>query len=208
MMTQLEQLVRNLENRDAGWVVRRDAAELLGRLAQGAIIALESQKNDADMDVQLQVERSMEAIYALALPGPVKRAEHTLRDLAMSCEKGAARVVEPNENGFAVTVRLDSDRSQRVYIMPHETRDGRRLVRVYTFCGEPSPDMYAWVLRANSKIAHGAFSLFPTKTGERMVLLNNIPRSEATPAMVKVAVKEIAYYGDKLERQLGKDDEF
>lgn len=208
MISQLEQLVRNLENRDAGWVVRRDAAELLGRLAQGAIIALENQRNDTDMDVQLQVERSMEAIYALALPGPVKRAEHTLRDLAMACEKGSARVVEPNENGYAVTVRLDSDRSQRVYIMPHETRDGRRLVRVYTFCGEPSPDMYAWVLRANSKIAHGAFSLFPTKTGERMVLLNNIPRSEATPAMVKVAVKEIAYYGDKLERQLGTDDEF
>lgn len=33
MITQVEQLVRTLENREAGWVVRRDAAELLGKVA-------------------------------------------------------------------------------------------------------------------------------------------------------------------------------
>ena len=209
MMTQLEQLVRTLENREAGWVVRRDAAELLGRVAQTAIAALTAQRNDTDMDVQLQVERSLEGLYALSLPGAARRGEFTLRDLAMACDKRPARVVEPHHDGYVVTVRLDAARSQRVHIMPYESRDGRRIIRVYTVCGTATPEAMAWVLRSNGKLTHGAFAILQGKDGpEQIVLLNNLMRQDATPDAIKMSVKQIAYFGDQLEQRLSQLDEF
>ncbi len=209
MMTQLEQLVRTLEDRESGWVVRRDAAELLGKVAQHAISALISQRNDTDMDVQLQVERSLEGLYALALPGSAHKGEFTLRDLAIACDRRPARVVEPHQDGYLVTVRLDAARSQRVHIMPYETRDGRRIIRVYTACGPATSEAMAWVLRSNGKLTHGAFAILQAKEGpEQIVLLNNLMRQDATPEAVKMSVKQIAYFGDQLEQRLNQLEEF
>lgn len=209
MLDQFRELVGRLEDRESGWVARRDAAEVLGKLAQGALMALQSHRNDPDMDVRLQVERSMDAITALLPVRAKSRQEPTLRDLAVFCERAPARIVEPHENGFVVTVRLANERTQKVYIMPHDTRDKRRMVQVYTFCGEVNPQVFEWLLRTNSRIANGAFTLLPGKGGpDRMALLHNIPRANATPEVVKLSVKELAYYGDKLERHMGSDDAF
>jgi len=209
MLDQFRELVGRLEDRSSGWVARRDAAEVLGKVAQGALMALQSHRNDPDMDVRLQVERSLGTLNVLLPSRAAKRQEPTLRDLAVSCERAPARTVEPHENGFVVTVRLASERTQKVYIMPHETKDKRRMVQVYTFCGELNPQVFEWLLRTNSRIANGAFTLLPTKDGpDRMALLHNIPRADATPEVVKLSVKELAYYGDKLERHMGSDDAF
>ncbi len=208
MITQVEQLVRTLENREAGWVVRRDAAELLGKVAQLALSALTAHRSDTDMDVQLQVERSLEGLYAVALPGPIRKGEYTVRDLAMACEKAPARTIEPHDNGFVVTVRLNKERAQKVFIMPHDTRDGRRLVRIYTPCGEPSAEALSWALRANGKLTHGSFAIFQGKHGDQLVLVNSLLRTEANPENVKMSVKQIAYFGDWLEQHISGLDEF
>ena len=208
MMTQIEQLVGTLENREAGWVARRDAAELLGKAAQSAISALTAQRNDTDMDVQLQVERSLEGLYALALPGSARKGEFTLRDLAMACEKRPARVVEPHNDGYLVTVRLEEGRSQRVHIMPYESRDGLRILRVYSACGPATPEAMTWVLRSNGKLSHGAFAILSAKDGpEQIVLLNNLTRQDATPDAVKMSVKQIAYFSDQFEQRLSQSEE-
>ena len=209
MMTQIEQVVRTLEDRELGWVARRDAAELLGKAAQCAISALISQRNDADMDVQLQVQQSLEGLYALALPGSAQRGEYTLRDLAAACDKRPARVVEPYNDGYLVTVHLDAARSQRVHIMPYETRDGRRIIRIYSSCGPATPEAMAWLLRSNAKLTHGAFAVLTPKDGpEQMVLLNNLLRQDANPETVKMSVKQIAFYSDQLEQRINQLEEF
>ena len=209
MMTQIEQLVRTLENREAGWVARRDAAELLGKAAQSAVSALSAQRNDTNMDVQLQVERSLEGLYALALPGSARQGElFTLRDLAMASEKRPARVVEPFNDGYLVTVRLDAARSQRVHIMPYESRDGQRIVRVYSSCGVVTPEALSWVLRWNGRLTHGAFAILSAKDGsEQLVLLNNLVRQDATPDAVRMSVKQIAFFSDQLEQRLSRHEE-
>jgi hypothetical protein len=208
MITQLEQLVRTLENREAGWVVRRDAAELLGKVAQKAISALNSQRNDTDMDVQLQIERSLEGLYALALPGTARKGEFTLRDLAMACDKRPARVVEPHHDGYLVTVHMSAARTLKVHIMPYEGRDGRRLIRIYMVCGNATQEAMAWVLRSNAKLNHGAFAILTSKDGqEQIVLLNSLSRQDATPETIKASLKQIAFFGDQLERRLNQLDE-
>lgn len=208
MMTQIEQLVRTLENREAGWVARRDAAELLGKVAQNAISALTAQRHDTDMDVQLQVERSLEGLYALALPGSARKNEFTLRDLAMACERRPARLVEPHNDGYLVTVHLDETRSQRVHIMPYESRDGLRIIRVFAVCAPATAEAMSWVLRSNGKLTHGAFAILPAKDGpDHVVLLNNLTRQDATPDAVKMSVKQIAYFSDQLQQRLNEHEE-
>ncbi len=208
MMTQIEQLVRALSNREAGWVARRDAAELLGKAAQAAIAALSAQRKDTDMDVQLQVERSLEGLYALALPASARKGEYTLRDLAMACERRPARVVEPFNDGYLVTVRLDAARSQRVHIMPYESRDGMRVIRVYSSCGPVTAEAMSWALRSNGRLTHGAFAILPAKDGpEQIVLLNNLVRQDATPDAIKMSVKQIAFFSDRLEQRLSRHEE-
>jgi len=208
MMTQIEQLVRTLANREAGWVARRDAAELLGKAAQAAVAALSAQRTDTDMDVQLQVERSLEGLYALALPASKRKGEIPLRDLALACERRPARIVEPFNDGYVVTVHLDATRSQRVHITPYESRDGMRVVRIYSSCGPVTEEILSWALRSNGRLTHGAFAILPTKDGpEQLVLLNNLIRQDATPETVKMTVKQIAFFSDQLEQRLSRHEE-
>ncbi len=207
-MTQIEQLVRTVENKEAGWVARRDAAELLGKAAQSAVSALTALRNDTDMDVQLQVERSLEGLYALALPGSARKGEFTLRDLAMACERRPVRTIEPHNDGYLVTVRLDEARMQRVHLMPYESRDGLRIIRVFAVCRPATAEAMAWVLRSNGRLTHGAFAILSAKDGsEQIVLLNNLDRQDATPDAVKMSVKQIAFFSDRLERRFGQAEE-
>ena len=46
MLDQFRELVGRLEDRSSGWVARRDAAEVLGKVAQGALMALRDEKSD------------------------------------------------------------------------------------------------------------------------------------------------------------------
>ncbi|HPU96457.1 MAG TPA: hypothetical protein PLO53_00725 [Candidatus Hydrogenedentes bacterium] len=202
MLNELESLIRKLENRSDNWVVRRDAAEALGKVAHAALAALVAHRSDADMDVQLQVERSLEGLRAIALPPTVGTREFTLRELAYACEKRPVRIVEPWENGFAVTVKLNDERSQRVIVTSYDTRESR-LVRIYTPCGSAKPDLYEWALKANGRLAMGCFALVRTRSGDRqLVLLHTLPRKDATPQLVKAAVKQIALLGDEMEKRI------
>lgn len=103
------------------------------------------------MDVQLQVERSLGALRR----GPARthpQGANTPCVIWPWPAKGPARTGRPHDNGFVVTVRLNKERAQKVFIMPHDTRDGQRLVRIYTPCGEPSAEALSWALRANGKL--------------------------------------------------------
>lgn len=206
MYEELRRAIDELRNDKAGWVTRRDAAEVLGKVARQALAALDAHRADPDRDVRKAVERALERVSA---PPPSEMDDRTfsLKELARGCEKQDERTVSPHGEGFSVVVRLAEERTQTVYIMPHRRRDGTSLVRMYSYCGDADPEVMAWALRSNSKLVHCAFAVQREDGADRIVLVNSLVHGKASPPAVKASVKEIAFYADWLEKKLtGLDD--
>ena len=131
MYEELRLAIDELRNDKAGWVTRRDAAEVLGKVARQALAALDAHRADPDRDVRKAVERALEMVSA---PPPSEMVDRTysLEELARGCEKQDERTVSPHDEGFAVVVRLAEERTQTVYIMPHRRRR-RHQPRAYVF---------------------------------------------------------------------------
>lgn len=205
MDTWIDDLVQVLKDRDSGWVARRDAAEKLGKVAHRAIGILLEHKQDADMDVQMEIERCLEPLQILLTTRGKKHKPYTLRDLALACEKHGVRTVEAYKTGFVVTVKLDGSRIHRVYLMPAKFRE-KSVIRLFTLCGEATDEKLSWALRANTKLFHGAFATLKFNGENHLAIVNNILKDEATPNVIKRGVKEMAFYGDWLEKKLSDLD--
>jgi len=209
-MEQLESLVKQLEASKAGWVLRRDAAENLGKAACFALNALREHADEMDVDVRRSVDEALgQASAALAgIPPMPQVKQYTLEELAKACEKDGERLVAPHGKGYVVQVTLKSGRKQAVYLNHHKRKDGTELIRIFTECGKPREDAYVWALRANMKISHGALALSKDSGEERLVLTNCYLAHVAMPAEVKASVKELAHYGDWIESKLTGLDDF
>lgn len=205
-----EEAVQVLGNANAGWVNRRDAAEVLGFIAQRAREALEALRNDADPDVRAAVEK---AITACPMPDSSSAsgtpAGYSLRELAQACAKDNIRIVTAQHDScYLVTVHLKNGRRQTVYLSATTTPDGRPVLRLFTPCGPARENLFAWALRSNAQIATCALEVEEKEGSEpQFILRMGYPMGEATPALIKTAVKELAMYGDWLEDKLtgGKD---
>ncbi len=206
MYEELQKTIRELGDRKAGWVTRRDAAEVLGNLARQSLAALDAHRADNDVDVRMAVARALGNINS---PPPSELTDRTysLKELVDGCAKPGSRTVEPHGKGYAIRVNIDDARGQAVYVMPHKRRDGTSLVRVYSYCGKPTDEVLNWAMRSNAKLVHCAFAVEPNGEKDQVVLVNNFVHGKATPAMVKASVKEIAFYADWLEKKLTGLDE-
>lgn len=202
----IEQTVASLANRKAGWVTRRDAADSLATLARTALTALHAHQDDPDVDVRAAVLKALDRLNAPLAPGEIAAGASTLEELARACAKPKYRVVSPWENGYAIRVSLRDGRTQTVYLVPCERDDGRSLVRVFTYCGEVKTEILEWALRNNERLAHCAFAIDRDKDKERIILVNNLYQDRATAEAVKSAVKEIAHFGDWVEKRLSGGD--
>lgn len=204
-----DQAVQVLQNTQAGWVNRRDAAEVLGFIATRARTALEALRNDADVDVRAAVEKALAQSGTLSGTPPLTpKSSYTLEELARACKKDNARIVTAErDNCYLVTVMLKNERRQTVHVATGTSADGRPIVRVYTPCGPARDDLFAWALRSNSQLTNGAIVLEGEGAEARFILQASYAMSDATPALIKSAVKELAIYGDWLEHKLsGTDD--
>lgn len=205
MDTTVENLIEVLKNRDSGWVARRDAAEKLGKIANRTLSVLSEYKQDSDMDVQLEIGRCLQPLHVLLSTRGKKHKPYSLRELALSCEKHGYRTVEAYKTGFVITVKLDGQRLHRVYLMPGKFRD-KSVIRVFTLCGEATPEKLSWALCANTKLFHGAFATLKFDHENYLAIVNNILKDEVTPDVIKRGVKEMAFYGDWLEKKLSDLD--
>lgn len=210
MTEKLEKLAQKLHDPDTGWVIRRDAAETLGKIAYFALDALREHADEMDVDVRRAIDQALgEASAALAGVAPLpKLKQYTLEELAKGCAKDGERVVAPHGKGFVVQVTLKSGRHQAVYLNHHKRKDGMELIRIFTECGKPREDALEWALRANMKIAHGALALTKDDGEERLVLTDCYLTHAANPAEIKASVKELAIYGDWIESKLSGLDDF
>lgn len=202
----IQELIQELNDKTAGWATRRDAVETLGKYAHRLVTELLNHQQEEDMDVQMEVERSLQPLHVLLeTPGKTQK-QYTLRELALACERHGHRTVDTYKTGFVVTVKLEEGRSHRVYIMPNKSTESKKIIRLFTLCGEASPEMLSWALKANAKLTHAAFSILTFDDEEQLAIINNILKEDATPALIKRGVKEMAFYGDWLEEKLSDRD--
>ena len=195
-----------LANTKAGWVNRRDAAELLSDAACRALSALHTHHQDPDRDVRDAVQKGLAKAVA-ATAGVRPEGGHSLAELARACAKPGEREVSPHGDGYDIEVHLKNDRHQCVHLIPFTRKDRTRLVRIFTHCGKPKADSLSWALQANMKLTHGALALDGEGDNARFVLVNCYLAEAATLAEVKASVKEIASFGDWLEEKLTGLDE-
>lgn len=211
MFEVIDSAVENLRNRDAGWVTRRDGADLLGRVALRALEALHKASDEQDVDVRRAVEKALGQAAATLegiKPRPVERS-FTLDELVRASVKpGERELTELNENEYRMDVSLREGRKQSVHIHRFQRKDGVDLIQVYTICGKADERSYAWALRANMKLVQGAIALEQKGDDEQFVLTTCFLAEHVTRWEMKAAVKETAYYGDWMESKLSGQDEF
>lgn len=207
MADPIEQWLIDLANARAGWVTRRDAAEALGSIARRAYAALEQHLQDPDVDIRAAVAKALTGVKRPEVP-PLLQEAPTLAALVKGLAAPGRREVAPDGEGFAVTVTLSPERKQKVFLSTFTPADGRPLVRVHTCCGGEHASLFPWLLKHNAKLSHCAFALLEVAGAMRTALVENLPLESATPEMVKSAVKEIAHYGDWLERKIAETDTY
>lgn len=207
-MNDLEKAAATLQDRDAGWVYRRDAVLGIERALRKGLETLYAYRDDKDVDVQRTVKKVLQRLRVPA-PGPAPRhAPYSLAEAAQACEKPHERVVRAYGEGFCVDVHLDGGRSQRVYLVPHESGHGLETFRVFSYCAECDDEVKDWALRNNDRLLYCAFAIARDDGQERLVLVRHFAVEDAAPRRVKAAVKEIAHYADWLERRLTGKDEY
>jgi hypothetical protein len=202
----LDPLINALANTQAGWVTRRDAAEALGAAAQKACGALDKHREDADVDVRRAVQQAIAAVHK---PAPAEKlSPPSLRELVEPLARPGRREVVQEADGYAITLQLKGERRQKILVQPVTRKDGKEIIRVFTWCGEATPEKYEWLLRSNTRLSYCAFTLLEEQGVLRVALVASLSRDRATTAKVKSAVKEMAFYGDWLEQQTSTADQF
>ena len=211
MSEEIERLTKELRDTDAGWVNRRDAAENLGKMAVDAVEALRAQTDDPDVDIKDAVRRAAGwASSALQGIKPfAERSEYPLDDLVKGLAKEGSRSVSARGKGYEVKVELDDGRSQIVNIVPIKPENRPEAIRVSTRCGAPTKDAYyTWALKMNMSTVQCAIALTEEDGKEMFVMANTFLGSHVTPDEIKASVKEIAFYGDWIEKRMTGGDVF
>lgn len=209
MFEAIDTAAENLRNRQAGWVTRRDGADLLGKVASRALAALHKSKDEMDVDVRRAVDAALgQASAALAGVQPTpQESSLSLEGLARALEKSGERTLEKKSDGeYTVTVKLKSGRTQTVRMRTIKRPDGIELIQVSTVCGKADEQAFAWALRANMTLVQGSVALAKEDGEERFLVVRTFLAEHVTRQEMKAAVKECAYYGDWMENKLtGKD---
>lgn len=209
MSDSLQTHSETLRNTKAGWVHRRDAAEALARIASTALETLRAHAQDPDPDVRAAIIKALAAYAGRAAAQPTPTATPPpLAELAAACARTGRRTVTQESDAFRIDVALEGDRRQQVHLREETRRDGVRLIQISTPCGAPTDESMRWGLRSNLKLAHCAVALGKDAHGAPILMLvRNLDARLATPDAVREAVKEIAHYGDWLEKKLTGLDE-
>jgi len=214
MFEELDRTIASLKDTSAGWVTRRDAALALGEYAKRARAALEAQAGEKDVDVRKGIEDGLAMAGTSAAPpasttrAPERPSPPTMKELAQACIRKGRRAVKPDGDGFLVRVQTKADRTQDVRIDRYKQEGTREMIRLSTVCADADDDSIAWAIRSNNKFIYCAFCVEERDGTDRIMIVSNFDPELVTPEMVKNAVKEIAHYGDWLERKLTGEDNY
>ena len=103
-------------------------------------------------------------------------------------------------------MQLKNERAQRVFVQALARKDGVELIQVLTYCGEFNEASMAWALKTNTQLSRCALGVAALDGADHFVLVQCVPAAEARPEVVKSIVKEVAFYGDWIEKKLTGGD--
>jgi hypothetical protein len=200
-----------LADTDTGWVHRRDSVEYLGRAAAKALKALHDFRDEKDVDVRVAVDEAL-GIAQAGLQGiaPVSESEkkYTFEELAQACHKPGKRHVEKVGDAYTVEVKLKDGRKQTVTLSASRRKDGVELIHIFTRCGPVTDDTRIWALKTNADLTQGALAVQDLDGEEKLVLMNCYLLEECSPREIALGLREIAFYGDWIEKKLTGLDEY
>lgn len=204
MSDPIEKSIATLNDADAGWVNRRDAADHLAKTIRTALSALHAHKEDPDQDVRSAVAGSLNAL-GLDVPLPVSDAT-SLGKLVRALERKGSRDVAQTKEGFEVVVQTKEGRSQKVSIVKTTSNTKREIIRVSTTCAPADESAYAWCLKNNLNMSHCSLATEEIDGKTWLVLVNNHLAEAISFEELKLTVKEVAFYGDWVEEKLAGGD--
>lgn len=214
MAKEIEQAVKDLRNPSVAWTARRDAAGLLGRVAQEAFSALKTQRDDPQIDVRMAVDQALRragtppAANAAGDEAAKAPREYTLEDLAQSCVKPGKCTLSMQGSDFALEVRTGDSRRQIVLLSVLSEEGASAMLRIHTRCGETASNTFQWALRNNARMKGCAFALETIDGKEQLIVVINLPLKNILPELVQSAVANVAQYGDWVEKKLSKTDRY
>ena len=130
------------------------------------------------------------------------------RDLVRKVSEAAGWRVEENGNEWIITVGVGSLRKQVVHVrFDRNDEEGHKLINFSSTCGPATEENAMRFLRYNRVLAHGAFAIENTESGELMVVEANQLADTADALEVARSISAIAYQADRVEQKLLPHDE-
>jgi len=204
MSETIDQSIKTLKNPDAGWVNRRDAVDHLSRSIHDALSTLHQFKDDPDNDVQRAVLSALNEI-GIDAPAPVDDVT-SLRKLVHALESKNSREVTDTKDGFQVLVQTREGRSQKVDIIKTVSNTKQDIIHISTTCGPAQESTHDWALRNNLNMSHCALAIEERDGEPWFVLVNNHLTESISFEELKLTVKEVAFYGDWVEKKITGED--
>lgn len=113
---------------------------------------------------------------------------------------------EKAEHTYELTVQLEDNRRQKVFLCSSNHAPAERLLQIYSLCCPADMSYYEQALRLNSEISHGGIAIQDYKGESYFVVQNAYPRGTADPVEIRGSVLEVARVSDSIEHKLtGRD---
>lgn len=217
------------------WVQRRDACEVLFKIARQIILRLRQAARDEDRDVahwgqqacrqltkdlqvtpeelELQVFTDWENAKRDA---DLERADDEdsepltagqLTAWLAEFAKEERGELKPREGGATITLPVRDGRRQTIYAdFSKSTSEGAPSALFYSVCGHATPEAYDWALQANTALSRGAFGVIHHQNKPVLIMLMRRRFSEIYLGTLGEKLRYIARKADVAESRLTGSD--
>ncbi len=129
--------------------------------------------------------------------------------LVRSAAQSAGWRVDEADSAWSITVPIGMLRRQRVRAtFDRQDRDGHDLISLSSVCGPASEETAMALLRHNHSMAHAAFAIEPSSSGDLVVVEANQLAETADELEISRAIAAVAWQADQVEKELTGRDQF
>jgi hypothetical protein len=127
--------------------------------------------------------------------------------LIQQVARSAGWQYQPTRQGYHLIVPIGPNRRQIVEAVIHSDVDGHSMIAFRSTCGPATEENAMSLLRMNKNLAHGAFAIEETPSGEMVVMQANQLADTADALEITRAVSALAWQSDAAEQKLLGYDE-
>ena len=117
--------------------------------------------------------------------------------------------LEADDKQWSIVVPLGILRRQLVTVtFDRKDRKGHDLISLSSVCGPATEETAMALLRYNRQMAHAAFAIEPTSSGDVVVVEANQLAETADELEIQRAIAAVAWQADQAERELTGRDQY